>query len=173
MSTAQWTNIGEDAGAPHALLQRVAEHVPPTLVDYIYVFPPRRVATGESTVVVVSAFDHDHRRRVITARFTVARDRRGAATVVPSFAEHGSAPDDAVPRIVLGVLRRLGEDIGAEPREVHVAGEQSRWDDLVIELGGRPAPAAPPGIPAAAHGPATPHPGAASAAPPADDLSSG
>jgi hypothetical protein len=140
MSTTQWANIGDDAGAPHALVARLAEYVPPTLVDYLWIFPPRRVAAGESTVLVVAAFDEHERRRVLTGRFTVARDRRGTATVRVQYDEHGTAPDDAVPRIVQGVLRRLGEDAAAEPAEVHVAGLQQRWDELITELGGRPGP---------------------------------
>lgn len=138
MSSQQWANIGEDAGAPHALLQRVTEHVPVDAMDYVWIFPARRIAIGESIVVMVGAYDEDERRRVITAHFTVARNRKGAATVTARFDEHGSAPHDAVPRIVQGVLRRLGEDVNAEPREWPVSGRQDRWDELIVELGGRP-----------------------------------
>lgn len=143
MSTAQWTNIGEDAGALYALIQRIPDVVPVAGIDYLWIFPPRRVATGESTVVVVGAFDREERRRIITALFNVARSRRGIATVSARFDEHGAAPVDAVPRIVQGVLRRLGEDTAAEPRDVLIDGQQSRWDALVTDLGGRPVTAEP------------------------------
>ena len=144
MSSTQWANIGEDAGALHALAGRVADHVPVPLIDCLWVFPPRRIATGESVVFVVAATENGDRRRVITAHFKIARNRKGVATVGVTFDEHGAAPADAVPRIVQGVLRRMGEDGDAEPRDVQIGGSQERWDELIIELGGRPRPAGEP-----------------------------
>ncbi|HSK18373.1 MAG TPA: hypothetical protein VK912_04490 [Longimicrobiales bacterium] len=139
MSTAQWLNIGDDPGALHALIERIPEHVPVPAIDYLWLFPARRIAIGESIVVVIGAFDEDaERRRVSTAHFTVSRDRKGAATVNARFDEHGSAPVAAVPRIVQGVLRRLGEDTEASPREEQIDGGQDRWDALIVELGGQP-----------------------------------
>lgn len=140
MSSTQWANIGNDDGAPHALLQRVAEQVSVEQIDHLWIFPPRRVASGESIVIVVSTFDDDpERRRVMTALFTVARNRKGTAQVNVRFDDHASAPTGAVPRVVDGVLRRLGEEVGAEPREQSIAGSRDRWDELVIDLGGRPS----------------------------------
>jgi hypothetical protein len=139
MSSTGWANIGDDPGALHALTDRIPEHVAIESIDYLWLFPTRRVAVGESIVVVIGAFDHDpERRRVSTAHFTVARNRKGAATVTATFAEHGSAPIAAVPRIVQGVLRRLGEDTEAEPREALIAGQLDRWETLIVELGGTP-----------------------------------
>jgi hypothetical protein len=139
MSSTRWANIGDDPGALHALIDRIPAHAAIETIDYLWLFPARRVALGDSIVVVIGAFDHDpERRRVSTAHFTVARNRKGAATVTATFAEHGSAPIAAVPRIVQGVLRRLGEDTEAEPREALIAGEQDRWDTLIVELGGPP-----------------------------------
>ena len=139
MSATQWANIGDDPGALHALLERVAGHVDVSLIQDIWIFPPRRIAVGESIVVVVGAAGEDRdRRRVITAHFTVARNRKGAATVTAHFDEHGTAPHAAVPRIVQGVLRRLGEDAEALPREETIAGDADRWTTLIVELGGRP-----------------------------------
>jgi hypothetical protein len=139
MSTAQWANIGADPGALHALIERIPEHAPVATIDYLWLFPTRRIAIGESIVVVIGAFDEDpERRRVSTAHFTIARNRKGAATVNARFDEHGSAPVAAVPRIVQGVLRRLGEDAEASPREELVGGEPERWDALIVELGGAP-----------------------------------
>jgi hypothetical protein len=137
--STQWANIGDDAAAPHALLERVLEQVAVDSIDYVWIFPARRIAVGESTVIVVGAFDEDPmRRRVITAHFTVARNRKGVADVKARFDEHGSAPETAVPRIVQGVLRRLGEDAQAEPRAEEISGDRARWHALVVELGGRP-----------------------------------
>lgn len=138
MST-QWANIGEDAGALHALVEQVPSHVPVEMIDYIWIFPSRRVAVGESIVVVVGGLDEDEaRRRVFTLRFTISRNRKGAASVSTRVDEHGAAPAAAVPRIVQGVLRRLGEDAEAEPREEQIGGSPERWHDLIVALGGRP-----------------------------------
>jgi hypothetical protein len=139
MSSTRWANIGDDPGALHALIERIPEHAAIETIDYLWLFPARRVAVGDSIVVVIGAFDHDpERRRVSTAHFTVARNRKGAATVTATFTEHGSAPIAAVPRIVQGVLRRLGEDTEAQPREALIAGDPDRWDTLIVELGGAP-----------------------------------
>lgn len=146
MSTAQWANIGDDAGTLHALVQRVAAQVAVDAIDYLWIFPARKIAIGESVVIVVGAFDEDpERRRVITARFTISRNRKGVADVKERLDEHGAAPADAVPRIVHGVLRRLGEDAEAEPRAEHIAGDPDRWDEVIVDLGGRPAIREDPG----------------------------
>jgi hypothetical protein len=139
MIMQHWANIDDDQGALHALLQRVPDHVPVALIDYLWIFPPRRVAAGDSIVLVVAAFDDEPaRRRVITAHFTIARDRKGHAFVHQQFDEHGSAPDHAVSRIVDGVLHRLGDDLGQTPRELQMGGDSARWDALVSELAGAP-----------------------------------
>ncbi|MBR9989569.1 MAG: hypothetical protein KFH98_07425 [Gemmatimonadetes bacterium] len=139
MSSAQWANIGDDPGALHALVDRIPGHSPVAVIDYLWLFPARRIAIGESVVVVIGAFaENRDQRRVITAHFTVARNRKGAATVTAHFDEHGSAPVAAVPRIVQGVLRRLGEDTDASPREEQIDGDPARWDALIVELGGAP-----------------------------------
>ena len=166
MSTGQWANIGEDAGAIHALLQRVGEHVSVPLIQDLWIFPPRRIAAGESIVIVVGAAgENEDRRRIITGHFTVIRNKKGAATVTARFDEHGTAPTSAVPRIVQGVLRRLGEDVDALPREEIIAASRERWDALISDLGGRPAstsepaqgddasPAEPPALDAAGSAP--------------------
>ena len=139
MTTSPWANIGDDAGAIHALLQRIADHVSVPLIQDLWIFPARRIAAGESIVIVVGANgEDDDRRRVITAHFTVIRNKKGAATVTARFDEHGTAPTAAVPRIVQGVLRRLGEDMDASPREEIIGASHERWDALIVDLGGRP-----------------------------------
>jgi hypothetical protein len=139
MSSSQWANIGDDEGALYSLLQRVPAQVAVEQVDFIWIFPPRRVAIGDSIVVVVAAYDEDEaRRRVITVHYTVARNKKGAATVTARFDEHGAAPADAVPRIVQGVLRRMGEDALGEPRAEQIVRSTERWNALIVDLGGRP-----------------------------------
>jgi hypothetical protein len=132
----QWANIGDDEGALHALLHRISDHIPVSLIDYLWIFPPRRVAAGDSVVVVVAAFADDLvRKRVFTAHFTISRSRKGQADVTARFDEHGAAPDHALTRIVDGVLHRLGEDTAATPREQQIAGDVAQWNALLVALG--------------------------------------
>jgi hypothetical protein len=142
MTTSQWVNTEPDAGALYALLLRLSASIPATSIDELWIFPTRRIAIGESTVIVVAGFEASEsaRRRVITARYAVTRDRRGTATVQEKLDEHGTAPEGAVARIVHGVLRRLGEEGEQPPRTETLGGDEERWWALIEELGGyRPA----------------------------------
>ena len=161
MST-QWVNTQPDAGALHALLLTLPGRVPIADLDELWIFPTRRIAVGESTVVVLSLFDEDpDRRRVMTARFTVSRDKKGVAKVADKIDEYGTAPLEAVTRVVDGVVRRLGEDVEQPPRREHIDRSVLTWQDLLIELGaprntfGDPAPAAGAEASAAADTPDT------------------
>jgi hypothetical protein len=136
----KWANI-EDDGAPHALLRRVAGHVPVDAIDTLWVFPTRRSAGIESTVLVLSAFDTDDadRRRVGAIRFLVTRDRKGKAAVEEHVFEYARAPAGAIQRVVDGVMRRLGDDASEPPRAHTIDGDADRWRALLRELGGSDA----------------------------------
>lgn len=135
MST-QWVNSQPDAGALHALLLTLPSRVPISDIDHLWIFPTRKIAIGESTVVVLSLFEADaERRRVMTARFTVTRDKKGVATVVDKIDEYGAATLDAVSRVVEGVVRRLGEEVEQPPRDEEIGGSADTWKDVMIELG--------------------------------------
>ncbi|MGD8276721.1 MAG: hypothetical protein PVH00_01790 [Gemmatimonadota bacterium] len=141
MITAKWANI-EDEGALHALLRRLESGIAVERIDELWIFPTRRASGAESTVLVVSAFGDDPaRRRVGAVHFKVVRDRKGAATVEQDMREYATAPADAVARAVEGVLRRLGDDASQSPRWEPIGGDPSRFETLVRELGGGPAPA--------------------------------
>jgi hypothetical protein len=157
---AQWVNIADD-GALHALLDRVPARIPVDAIDEIWIFPTRRMGAIESTVFAIATFDDDpERRRVLTAHFTVTRDRKGAAKVEETVAEHASAPAGSLARVVDGVLRRLGDEVSAPPRAERIEGLRHRWDDLIRELGGtvvepESAPVHEPAVEAAAEEVAT------------------
>jgi len=141
MITAKWANI-EDEGALHALLRRLESVIAVERIDELWIFPTRRGGGAESTVMVVSAFGDDPgRRRVGSVHFKVVRDRKGAATVEQDMREYASAPADAVARAVEGVLRRLGDDACQSPRWEQIGGAPARFESLIRELGGTPAPA--------------------------------
>lgn len=134
----KWVNAGPDDGALHALLDRVTERVPHERIDVLWIFPPRTAGGIESTVIVVAAFDEEpDRRTVATAHFKVTRDKRGSATVTLQMQEHGTAPVGATQRVVDGVLRRLGDEVGSQaPRRAEIAGDDAAWAALYEEVGG-------------------------------------
>jgi hypothetical protein len=140
MNTPQkWINAGPDEGALHALLERITERVARERIDGLWIFPARMAAGAESTVIVVAAFDAEdpERRTIATAHFRVTRDKRGKATVGFTMQEHGSAPVGATQRVVDGVLRRLGDEVGREaPRYVELGGDAQAWQALISEVGG-------------------------------------
>jgi hypothetical protein len=135
----QWVNTEPDEGAPHALLERVARHIPPDTIDEIWLFPTRRAGGVESTVFVITAYGDDpERRRVATAHFSVTRDRLGRPRVTERLEEHALAPAAALRRVVDGVLRRLGDEIARAPRAERIDRDLARWNDLLTDLGAPP-----------------------------------
>lgn len=143
----KWVNAGPDEGALHALLDRIVEHIPREQIDVLWIFPTRIAGGVESTVIVIAAFDADaERRTVATAHFRVTRDRRGRASVALQMQEHGTAPIGATQRVVDGVLRRLGDEVGREaPRRVEITGDAPAWWELYAEVGGEVPEDAPAG----------------------------
>jgi hypothetical protein len=135
----QWVNTDADEGAPHALLDRVARHIPPAIIDEIWIFPTRRAGGVESSVFVVTAFGDDpERRRVATANFAVTRDKKGRPQVSERIEEHALAPASALGRVVDGVLRRLGDEIAHAPRAERIDRDAERWQALRADLGAPP-----------------------------------
>jgi hypothetical protein len=141
MIRSQWVNV-DDEGALPALLRRVADRVSPDSIDALWIFPTRRGNGAESTVIAISAFDQDRtRRRVGAVRFLVTRDRKGTASVTENLDECASAPPDAVPRIIDGVLRRLEHENAAPPRHEPIGGDPQRWAEMLARLSDPSAPA--------------------------------
>lgn len=117
------------------LLRMVARDVGVDRIDRVWLFPPRRLKAGETSVVVVSAFPelNDDRRRVYAAHYTAPADPQ----VVPRLAldEFGTAPAERVGRVVEEVVERIKDDAPPEPpRSVAVERQQDRWDALLHEL---------------------------------------
>jgi hypothetical protein len=165
MNQRQWVNTGPDHGALPALLDRVAQRVPVSSMDEIWVFPYRRVADGDSVVCVITTFDDDaDRRRVCTFRFTIARNNRGIATVQEDAGEHAVAPANAISRVIEGVLRRLGDDAAVPPHGRQIGGDAERWLRWLLELGaGGDDAGRQPAAPDAATAALAPPPGAGAA----------
>ena len=49
--------MNEDPNSTAAILQALARALPPEAIDELWIFPPRRIGAGQSTVVVASAFE--------------------------------------------------------------------------------------------------------------------
>jgi len=161
LPTSKWVNTDPDAGLPHALLERLAQQVPPGNIEDIWLFPARRTAAGESTVFLVAALETEaDNRRVITARYTVTRDRKGTANVREQIDEHGTAPAAAITRIVNGVLHRMDQEGEQPPRTERIERDPERWWALIEQLGGTrpavPAEPAPEAAPNSQDAPAPP-----------------
>ncbi|MGH7554422.1 MAG: hypothetical protein ACREMQ_15565 [Longimicrobiales bacterium] len=136
MKPSRWVNSGPDEAALPALLERVTQRLPIDTIDEVWIFPTRRAAGTESTVIVVATFDDDPDRRCVnTAHFTATRDKNGQATVREKMDQHAIAPAGAVAKVVEGVLRRVGDELSL-PLAESIAGDQQRWTALMRTLGG-------------------------------------
>jgi hypothetical protein len=112
----------------------VAERLGAESLDRLWIFPPRVRGRKEWGLVAVSRFHPDaaERRLLFTAPYTAERTGQGPV-VESSLSEEGEAPPDRFPRVMDGVVRRGGEELG-EPREVEIAGDPQRLMDLIEEL---------------------------------------
>ena len=130
-----WLTGRADTGGVPALLERLAATVPVDSIDELWLFPTRRIAGVESTVLVLSRYtDLTDRRRVETVHFKASRNKRGEAIVETLLQDHADAPADRLTRVIDGVLRRLGDDLAATPRAARISGEVERWEALIESI---------------------------------------
>jgi hypothetical protein len=80
------------------------------------------------------------RRQLVTWRYEATRER-GKLRRVDTIAEQGWAPRDRIPRLIEGVLARLG-DAAETPLVEAVGGDPARWNELLLSMG--LAPVDPP-----------------------------
>ncbi|HEX5520683.1 MAG TPA: hypothetical protein VFX29_03265 [Longimicrobiaceae bacterium] len=119
-----------------ALAAFAAARVPPERIDRVWIFPPRAVGEGESALAVVAAYedggedDGEERRRIYTVRAERSAPVRGRAARTDHVAEQGSAPLARLPRVMAGVVRRLGTE-DAAPAEAEIDGDPARWAALL------------------------------------------
>ena len=127
-------NRREDPGVPEALpraVKSVVERLGVESVDRLWLFPPLTRGRRESGLVAVSKFAGE-RRLLFTAPYTAERTGRGLY-MDTSFREQGECPPDSLPRVMDGVDRRSGDDLG-DPREVAIGGDVAAFDHLMDEF---------------------------------------
>lgn len=118
-----------------ALLRTIAERVGVDRIDRVWLFPPRRLKAGETSVVVVAAYSEldDDRRRVYAAHYTAPADP--AAEPRLALDEFGTAPAERVGRLVEEVVERIKDDAPpAPPRNVPIGGQDEQWTRMLHEL---------------------------------------
>jgi len=129
-----------DPVSPAAPLEALARVLPPQSIDELWIFPPRRIGPGQSTVVVASVMEAPapnqeapvERRRIFTARFTLVRGTR-VPELHQEMTEEGSAPAQLVARVVDGVVRRL-DDEPEPPRYARIDGRAEAWAALLASI---------------------------------------
>jgi hypothetical protein len=139
-------------GVPEALprtLRLIQEELGADTVDRVWIFPPLIRGRKEWGLIAVSRVDpvsqEEHgpdsgngtadgrrRRTVYTAVYSAERTGMGL-TVEPALIEEGAAPEDRLPRVMDGVVRRSGGELG-DPREVALSGDAQRFAELIAEF---------------------------------------
>ncbi len=124
------------AAAP---LEALGRAIPPESIDELWIFPPRRIGPGQSTVIVASVMEAteaegapEERRRIVTARFTLVRGTK-LPELRQEMTEEGAAPAELVARVVDGVVRRL-DDEPEPPRHARIDGKAEAWRELLASL---------------------------------------
>jgi hypothetical protein len=118
------------------LLREIAPRFPPEVIDRVWIFAPREIGGKESGLVVLSLHADGERadtRRLVTWRYEATRER-GRPRRSDLVTEQGSAPTERIPRLIEGVLARLG-DAAETPIAEAVAGDPERWNAFLASLG--------------------------------------
>lgn len=116
-----------------ALLRSIEQEILVERIDRLWVFPPRRLELGETSLVVVAAYpeaDAD-RRRVFAAHYTVSKEAKEPAL---ALAEYGTAPTDRVGRLVEEVVQRIKEGPAGAPQSHRIDGDAGRWNTVLHSL---------------------------------------
>ena len=102
-------------GAPVAgsgwdrLAQAVAQEVPPSEVDGVWVFAPVRRDTREWGTAVLSRIDGE-RRRIYTARYVLAVKGKERGKFESTVQEVGTGPSDVLARVLHDAQTRIDDE---------------------------------------------------------------
>lgn len=134
-------------GVPEALtraLDLIRERLGTDRVDTLWLFPPLVRGRTERGLVVASCFEpveagSDLDRRLLhTLTYQAEQTGRGGTTVEAELFAEGVAPEDLLPSVIRGVVKRTEIELG-EPRNVKIGGDAAEFEQLLEEL----APPAP------------------------------
>jgi hypothetical protein len=133
-----------DPGVPEALprvLRLVGDRLDPVRIQRIWIFPPLVRGRREWGLVAASTRlggtgekvgEGDVQRRLHTASYAAERTGKGLYLDV-SLEAQGEAPSDRLPRVMEGVVRRSGDELG-DPREVAIDGAPDRFRELMDDF---------------------------------------
>ncbi|MGD2121103.1 MAG: hypothetical protein PVJ76_05135 [Gemmatimonadota bacterium] len=133
------TGVRGDAESPvpdavGRLLALLVKRLGVESMDRIWIFPPLIKGRRELGLVAVSSFSEDpSQRNLVTARYEAELTGRGVV-FDSEFISEGTTPDDRLPQIMDGVVRRSDLQLGV-PREVRIGGDMSRFKILARESG--------------------------------------
>lgn len=104
----------EPVAAWDRLARAVAEVLPPSEVDGVWVFAPLRREAREWGTAILSRVDGE-RRRIYTARYMVAVKGRERGKFEASVQEVGSGTVEALDRLVQEAQRRIDDEHPPSP----------------------------------------------------------
>ena len=121
-----------DPGVPEALpraLDLIGERIGAERLDTLWLFPPLVHGRKERGLVVASCFEEGDQRLVHTVTYQAERTGKGLSVEAEIF-EEGVAPEDRLPRMIRGVVRRTEAEMG-EPRDVRIDGDPGEFEKLI------------------------------------------
>ncbi len=124
-----------DPGVPEALQQTldvVHRRIGAERLDKLWLFPPLVQGRKERGLLVASCFEDGDRRLVHTVTYQAERNGKGLSVETEIF-EEGVVPEDRIPRLIRGVVRRSASQMGA-PRDVRIGGDHDEFEKLVEEV---------------------------------------
>lgn len=139
-------------GVPEALprvLRMIGRRLGPEAMDRVWVFPPLVRGRREWGLVAVSRYapepgdadgragadpppEQEPRRVLCTAPYAAERTGKGLHMDM-TLRVQGEAPPDRLPRVMEGVVRRSGDELG-DPREIDIRGDPDRFEALLDEF---------------------------------------
>jgi hypothetical protein len=119
----------------------LAARLGPETLDRLWIFPARIRGRTERGLVAASRYapaalegesdtaPAEERRRLYTAAYTAERTGKGLV-IEHGLREEGEAPPDRLPRVMDGVVKRSGDELG-DPREVLLHGDAALFEELM------------------------------------------
>lgn len=128
-----------------ARLRAIGDHISPTQIAELWVFPPLPDRDATSEFLLLACYDGTDRRRIVTAQLEarLADPEDEEYDWVLRLEEHGAAPEGWVAGIPDRLLRRLSE--AGVPEVVEIGGQPERWADAIQRFADGDGASAAPG----------------------------